>query len=203
MMGSALQPQQDKKDLYCAFKLMIDLASKATKEERGWLVRSGRPLTAEDMGMMTSFEPEIFAKAMEFFTRPQIRWLEFAEVPEAQLDLPHIPPRSPEHPADSAAPPGDSPGVPASPANGTAASGRKSATDLVGQTGRSDRQGSGKRERADAALAERNQFGALSSQIRELEARRDDLTPQERGRLREKKAALAQLQEKQAAGVGA
>src|SRR5688572_24791351 len=64
---SFLKIQPDRVELYAAFKLIVDIASRAPKEERGWIMRGGKPLRAGDLALMTGFPETIFSKAFAFF----------------------------------------------------------------------------------------------------------------------------------------
>lgn len=55
---------------------MCDIASKSgDREQRGRLIRDGRPLNAEDMALMTGFPQSIFEKALTFFSDPSQGWI--------------------------------------------------------------------------------------------------------------------------------
>jgi hypothetical protein len=117
-----LAMQREKVELYCAWNLIGDIASKTPRPNRGVLIRSGRPLTAEDLSLMTGFPQCIFEKAFDFFTSPELGWLTVRDLstenapngsaalgstgqaePEAQAASPRKSGRSPGLPGDSPA----------------------------------------------------------------------------------------------------
>ena len=68
--------QKNRCELYAAWNLIADIASKTTPtNRRGYLERGGIPLSAEDMGLTTGFPAEIFERALLFFASPEIQWL--------------------------------------------------------------------------------------------------------------------------------
>jgi uncharacterized phage protein (TIGR02220 family) len=67
--------QKNRVELYAAWVLILQVASRGTKEQRGILARDGKPLTSEDLATMTGFPEEIFRKALEFFSSPKMGWL--------------------------------------------------------------------------------------------------------------------------------
>lgn len=69
--------QKNRCELFTAWNLILQVASKGRKQtDRGILRRDGRPLTPEDFAIMTGFPPSIFETALEFFSSPQMGWLE-------------------------------------------------------------------------------------------------------------------------------
>lgn len=58
-------------EIFAAWILMVQVASKAKKEERGNL-----PLSPEELGIITGFPVKIFALAIEFLKSPKIGWIE-------------------------------------------------------------------------------------------------------------------------------
>src|SRR5208283_4223114 len=77
--------------LYAAWKLICEVSSKNPRSTRGWLFRDGRPLTADDLSLITGFSKKSFELAMEFFCQPEVGWLELAEFtgnPEAPTGTP-------------------------------------------------------------------------------------------------------------------
>lgn len=67
--------QKNKCDLYAAWNLILQVASKSKKSERGRLIRDGQGITPDDLAIMTGFPASIFANAFEFFSSPKIGWL--------------------------------------------------------------------------------------------------------------------------------
>jgi hypothetical protein len=105
--------------LFSAWLLIVQVASKGRPEQRGWLVRDGKPLDAEDLELITGFPAQIFAAAFIFFSDSKIGWLiadDSADMPAAPAGnglRPVAPPDSPAppavSPASSAGAPGESP----------------------------------------------------------------------------------------------
>jgi hypothetical protein len=111
-----LAQQRDRVELYCAWTLIGDVASRTPRPETGTLIRNGRPLTAEDLSLMTGFPESIFEKAFSFFTRPELGWLTVTEfTPENAPNGSAAPVSNPAEPEATAASPsksGQSPGSP-------------------------------------------------------------------------------------------
>lgn len=90
--------QKNRCELFTAWNLILQVASKGRKQtDRGVLRRDGRPLTPEDFAIMTGFPPSIFETALEFFSSPQMGWLEV--VPQEPTD------KTAELPVKTAEPP--------------------------------------------------------------------------------------------------
>lgn len=70
-----LAAQRERVDLYCAWALIGDIASRTPRPNTGKLLRGNKPLTAEDLALMTGFPKEIFEKAFSFFSSPDQGWL--------------------------------------------------------------------------------------------------------------------------------
>lgn len=205
--------QPDRNDLYAAWCLILEVAAKAPRGLRGWLVRDGKALSPVELQLMTGFEKELFEKAFKFFAQEAMGWLELAELPEERLKLAE----KEESPAGSAGRPGDSPATPgASPAlplvhvvqDSTGRTGDPRGNNNGGQAG-----GAGpapgvspggsapKRASAGSAVAaSRTQFAALTAKIKDLEQRSEELTGAERSELVKKRAALEVLKSNQEAG---
>ncbi len=62
-------------ELLAAWYLMLGIAAKQSRADRGKLQRDGQPLTAEDMEIMTGFPAQIFADALVFFSDKKQGWL--------------------------------------------------------------------------------------------------------------------------------
>ena len=172
--------QEDAEGLLAAWYLILQVASRGSPGVRGWLVRGSKPLTACDLGVMTGLAKETFERALEFFVAPPADWLEIAEF--AGL------------PAGAAALPGQSAGLPAD------AAGKAPLYSTVLYSTSTDKREKGAGARMADVSASRTQVGALLAQIKKIEAQGGDLTGEERGELRKKRALLARLQKKQAAG---
>jgi hypothetical protein len=74
--------QKNAAELFCAWNLIIQIASKGRKSDRGQLIRDGKPLSAADMALMTGFSKSMFEKALAFFSDPSQGWLILADNPE-------------------------------------------------------------------------------------------------------------------------
>lgn len=75
-------------ELYCAWNLICDLASKTTPaNRRGYLERDNLPLSAGDMGCCAGFPADVFERALEFFSSDSIGWL-CKESPGTPADSP-------------------------------------------------------------------------------------------------------------------
>lgn len=75
-----LADHRDKVDLYCAWALIADVASRSPRPIRGSLQRNGKALTSQDLALMTGFPKLIFDKAFTFFSDPEQGWLIETEV---------------------------------------------------------------------------------------------------------------------------
>lgn len=104
-IGLTLQ-EPDNVALLGTWALLEALASTSAREQRGWLIRNGTALTAARMAALVRVEVHHFERALEWFSRPEIGWLE-----EVETDL--ISGDSPGNPAGGGKTPGDSPGNPA------------------------------------------------------------------------------------------
>lgn len=65
----------DRCELFTAWCLILQVASKGRKEQRGFLRRQDADLTAEDLATITGFPVSIFKKALTFFSSPEMAWL--------------------------------------------------------------------------------------------------------------------------------
>ena len=111
--------QRDRCELLAAWVLIVQIASKGRRGQRGVLARDCKALTAEDLELMTGFPAAIFSKALSFFSDPRQGWLVAdapvgTPAPEASASeqsggSPSWPAQSPGAPADSPARPADSP----------------------------------------------------------------------------------------------
>jgi hypothetical protein len=106
---SFLRAAVNRAELYCAYNLMLQLASKSPWGWRGWLARPGKVLTTQDMALMTGFPKEIFDAAVSFFQLPEIDWIEEAELPPLE---PELPLQTDSKPGRTASTPGESAGTP-------------------------------------------------------------------------------------------
>lgn len=72
-----MRAERDKIQLFCAWCLILDVASKTMPApRRGFLERSGQPLDADDLAYMTGFPSDIFTRALDFFAKSSVGWLE-------------------------------------------------------------------------------------------------------------------------------
>lgn len=74
--------QRNASELYAAWVLMLQLASKARRGQRGILARDGAALTAEDMAIMTGFPKDGFTRALDFFTQKKVGWITVEQAPD-------------------------------------------------------------------------------------------------------------------------
>lgn len=117
-----LASQRDKVDLYCAWTLIGDIASRTPRPDTGKLLRNGRSLTAAELALMTGFPENIFLRAFEFFTGPEMGWLTATDVlgkapygaaADGGSESPAEPISQAACPANPGEPPGTSGGCPA------------------------------------------------------------------------------------------
>lgn len=80
--------EKDSAALFGVWNLLIQVASKSDRVNRGTLERDGVPLTARTLSTMTGFPERAIARALTFFSQPTIGWL-LAE--QWQTDLPLSP----------------------------------------------------------------------------------------------------------------
>lgn len=79
--------QKNRTDLFAAWILILQVASKC--DPRGILASSdGIPVSPEDLEFKTRFPAKIFRDAFDFFSRPDIGWLEFSEISQLPGNLP-------------------------------------------------------------------------------------------------------------------
>lgn len=126
-----LAQQRNRCELLGAWLLIVQVASKGRRGQRGVLARDGQPLDIEDLALMTGFPAPVFKDALTFFSDPKQGWLIVEGISPTHVrpapagtaqsretgpdttsrpvdsDLP--PDASPMRPADSPASPADSP----------------------------------------------------------------------------------------------
>jgi hypothetical protein len=104
--------QRNRCELFAAWMLLVQLASKGRPEQRGTLARDGLPLDVEDMALMTGFPRDVFERALAFFSEPKVGWLTH-DAPGGASALSASPPAhagdSPDKPAQSPDASGDAP----------------------------------------------------------------------------------------------
>lgn len=74
--------ERDRTDLLAAWILMVEIAARQRRGDRGKLMRDGRPLNARSLATMTGFPENIFVRGLEFFCDPEQDWMESEEVPD-------------------------------------------------------------------------------------------------------------------------
>lgn len=62
-------------ELFGAWILMVEIAARQPRKDRGALVRNGRPLDAKSLSVMTGFPEAGFSRALEFFSDQEQAWL--------------------------------------------------------------------------------------------------------------------------------
>lgn len=112
--------QRNRCELFAAWMLFVQLASKGRPEQRGTLARDGLPLEVEDMALMTGFPRDVFERALIFFSEPKVGWLT-TDAPGGTSALSASPPAqagdSPDKPAQSPDASGNTPDVSVPPAS--------------------------------------------------------------------------------------
>lgn len=92
-----LSKRKDGPTIFCAWVLMLELASKSTP--RGDLSHNNLPLSPGEMGEITGFPGEIFENAIKFLCDPKIGWIErISPSPGTPGENPGTPGKSPETP---------------------------------------------------------------------------------------------------------
>ena len=67
------------------WNMIETLASQSAFEHRGWLVRDGQPLDADGMSsLIPSVPSSAFREALEWFSQPEINWLERRAFPPSE-----------------------------------------------------------------------------------------------------------------------
>lgn len=101
-IGLTLQ-EPDGLQLLGTWSLLADLASLSSREHRGWLIRNNSALTAARMAALVRVDVKHFERALDWFCRPEVGWLEHKETAAVTADSPaNLPPRG-KSPADSPA----------------------------------------------------------------------------------------------------
>lgn len=92
-----LAKRPDAPALFCAWVLMLELASKATP--RGDLSHNNLPLSPGEMGEITGFPGEMFESALLFLCSPKIAWIDkISPYPGASVESPGTLGENPETP---------------------------------------------------------------------------------------------------------
>lgn len=105
--------QRNACELFAAWILLVEIASKGRKGQRGILSRDGVPLDPTECALMTGFPADAFKRAFSFFVQPQMGWLEAEEIETPNEMLPGFIGNLPESPADLPLSPGNLPPSPA------------------------------------------------------------------------------------------
>lgn len=101
-IGLTLQ-EADNVALLGTWALIEALASTSAREQRGWLIRNGSALTAARMASLVRVDVKHFERALEWFSRPEIGWLELKETAAVSADSPAVVPQRGKSSADSPA----------------------------------------------------------------------------------------------------
>ena len=203
---SRMTLEPDALALYGAWGAIMDAASKGPRETRGWLIRNGRALDAEDLALMSRFPKAGLQRGLDFFCTPEMGWLVQEEFLVTEL-LPGLPPGAPGGrpglPAGPAAPaalpPATAPATP--PLQGGREGGKQTGKEGSGEEGER-RPPTGARPASSRNPGQdlKVMFAALKDQIQQMERRKEELTPTERDELRKKKRRLELIQDAQAKG---
>lgn len=82
-----LSEEKKAPELFAAWILILEIAAEGeSPDERGWLIRDGKPLTAQDCALICgkNFKKSIFERAFEFFTQGNNQWLELCDIAESK-----------------------------------------------------------------------------------------------------------------------
>jgi uncharacterized phage protein (TIGR02220 family) len=111
--------QKNRCELFAAWNLILQVASKGRKAtDRGLLQRGGKPLTPDDLAIMTGFPASIFESALEFFSSPRMGWLS-VEAQEPTEKTAEPPVKTAESSEETCAPPAEGKGIEGKEENGT------------------------------------------------------------------------------------
>lgn len=78
---SRIRLEKDAPQLLAAWYLMLGVAAKQERKDRGKLQRDGIPLTAIDLELITGFPAKIFERAFWFYSQPKQGWLVAEDLP--------------------------------------------------------------------------------------------------------------------------
>lgn len=91
-----LAKRKDATEVFSAWILMLELASKATP--RGDLSHNNVPLSPGEMGEITGFPGDVFSRALKFLCDPKIGWIEeISASPDVPGFVPDVPGFVPEN----------------------------------------------------------------------------------------------------------
>ena len=91
-IGATLQHEHNLA-LLGTWTLIEALASTSVQKQRGWLIRNGTALTAARMAALTRVDTVHFERALAWFSRPEIGWLELKETAAVLGESPTNPPQ--------------------------------------------------------------------------------------------------------------
>ena len=185
----ARSPLRD--SLYAGWKLICEVSSKNPGDDRGWLVRDGRAMTAGDLAMITGFTEKTFKLTLDFVCKKEVGWLELADYPPIAEPVPVVPGESPGTPEGSPVVPGESPGTPLIDQI-------RSEKTRISPEERERRAGFSTPE--GEAKAQLQQFAAAQARKRELEALTEELTDEQEEELKKMRRLVKAIQKKQRAG---
>lgn len=80
---------KNRSELFAVWHLLVGLAAKQHRADRGKLARNGIPLTPADMELMTGWPAKSFSAALDFFSSQEQQWLEVAtlsDLPRTESD---------------------------------------------------------------------------------------------------------------------
>lgn len=86
---SRIRKERDRCELLAAWYLLLGVAAKQPKADRGKLARDGVPLTPEDLELMTGFPARVFSRALEFYSQPAQGWLVAEDLPIDATSMQH------------------------------------------------------------------------------------------------------------------
>ena len=177
--------------------LLETLASQSAMNERGWLIRGGAAMDYEDMSsLLPTIPAAAFEEALLWFAQPKINWVEHIECPHLNGTQPAL---IPAHQEPSGK---NSRHVPAH----QEPSGKNSATDRQTDSKQTDKgkkieKNGGFASKEEARKALTNQFAAVSTRKRELEAiLEEDRTEEQEEELKKMAALVQKIQKKQRRG---
>jgi hypothetical protein len=81
----AMAERPDRYEIFSSWIIFLQLASQGPLEQRGRLERNGRPLTPEDIRILSGWTPEVIRKSLEYLTQPDVGWMEVIDVEDQGL----------------------------------------------------------------------------------------------------------------------
>jgi hypothetical protein len=185
------------------WNLMVDLASQSEQGQRGWFIRNGEALTAQEIAYLISIPQEPVEGAIKHFLTKGIAWLE-----DGEFNL-HSPTENPKFGKGweiAGRLPGDSPTE-----NPKFGKGREIAgtISLRGRIDREEGQTNTERERRNGGFASKEegrraqtqQFAGAQARIKALDGiAEDERTDEEALDLKKNRALVTAIQKKQGRG---